>query len=194
MEGLEAVRILKRLESLWIKCPFEERPGQKEEYAQFLLKYDYKTMDKAIDISATQAKFFPTLAELTEAYISAQEQIRSNRESQSEQQMCYVCMNKGFISHKINVYEMADGRKAPLEYILYCTECEKGETFKYDGRNCKDHKTNYITEPVNKYFDIESLKAKNIFDYNNKPHEPVPMPVYVKQALREATRKMWVAS
>ncbi|MEN8908383.1 MAG: hypothetical protein ABF289_20700 [Clostridiales bacterium] len=69
-----------------------------------------------------------------------------------KQPYCYVCNNRGY--EILRVYKNLNEKKTPYDYALHCDCCEIGKTqiIKYKK---------YYSEPISKYFNVESLMTEN---------------------------------
>lgn len=172
----EAKEYLKLMDQVFKGGNLTENVLAKEEYLKRIVKLDLSIFAKTFDLLSATSKFFPTISEINEAYEKVLRIEADNKKFLEPDTNCYICQNKGFIHYK----------KDSIEFITYC-ECEYGKTFIYDGRQNKDHKSEYHTKSVKEIFtfaEIEEMKDKNMF----KKHDIVPMPDYAKKALREFTR------
>lgn len=61
------------------------------------------------------------------------------------------------------------------EHIAHCI-CSRGNDFRYDGRSCADHKTDYYIPSVEQDFDKEKIAEENIISL---------LEVYGKEKIRE---------
>ena len=120
----------------------------------------------------------PVFADIYTAYQNEYKQTKEKITSD-----CPYCKGLGYIVHtKFEVVECYNGTKKSIPYQcpLYCTECQQGEQYKYSGRECKDHKTDYIIEPITKYYNLDDLVAKNWTD-----RKAIPAPDYVREVFKK---------
>lgn len=150
----------------------------REQYIKVLVNYEELIVQKAIDNLIMTTKYLPSIPELIEMLRNVE---KLQRVVRVESNICLVCLGEGFILHNT--------------YPLYCTECEKGKEYMYDGQNngtdkagkpSQSPKSEYYIEPATKYFDIQELKGQNA--YRNE-RRVVPMPDNVRKLLKECTRK-----
>jgi excinuclease UvrABC ATPase subunit len=179
VESSKIYKILDRLECVFLNTPLS-KPGAKQEYVKFFFTCDYDVAEKTIDkIILDGTKFFPTISEINALYKNMEAIELSNKKFNADGNICMVCNGDGFIVHKIKT----------IDYVLYCTECEKGRDFKYDGRNnSKNAKSIYYTEPVTKFYDVNQLTAENSF----KDRQPIKAPEYIRKLLDKLSRRMAV--
>lgn len=150
-----------------------EVPQVRKNYTQIMVNYEDGIVMEAIDNIIKGNKFCPKPAELYEELQKLSKIQKDNNRLLNSQEYCYVCENTGIVTLRTTEYDK----------VLYCTECEKGKEQAYDGRTCKQ-KSDYYIEPVTKYYNIDELKSRNMFDKKN-PGQPVPMPETVRQMLRK---------
>lgn len=192
MEQSEFNKIKMRFEALyWV--PWNESFKQPViEWGKYLSQLDYSIANETIDRGILQGypdgkgninTKMPSIPEYNALYLKIKRDLTES-EPARELSYCPVCEGKGFIPHtKAEEYETVSGKIVVIcrEYILYCTECTKGDNYKYDERNNSERKTKYIIEPVTKYYSIDQLKAENSF----KNRKAIRMPDYV---LKEAKK------
>lgn len=152
-------------------------PEVRENWFKVMRNFSDEVIQEAIDNLIKTNKFCPKPAELQAECKKLEDIEKNNKRLLTNQEYCYVCNNLGFV-----YYDTSEGKKS-----LYCTECEKGQKEKYDGRQCKI-KSDYYNEPVTKYFDIEQLRSQNMF--SKKESKIVPMPEEIKNMLYRINRKM----
>lgn len=132
-------------------------------YTNILQEFEPDVANDAIDKMCKELKRKPYPADIYDYCTDIKRQKNSNL-SITEKNECMLCRGDGFIVRK-------DKDKRP--WILYCHECQKGELYKYDGRELSKNKSPYYSEPISKYYtqeQIESIKAKNLFrDRTVKP-------------------------
>lgn len=192
MEQSEFNKIKMRFEALYF-VPWNDNFKQPViEWGKYLSQLDYSIANETIDRGIMQGYIdgkgntntkMPTIPEFNNLYLQIKKNIDES-ELEKETGYCLVCDNKGYIPHtKIEEYETISGKKVKIsrDYILYCTECQRGEQYKHDGRNNKDRKTKYFTEPVTKYYSIDQLKAENSF----RNRKVIRMPDYVLKVAKE---------
>lgn len=175
MNQIEAKEYLKLIDSVFKGGNLTENKLAKEEYLKVLGTIDMDLMQQVFDDLAKKYKFFPSISEIYEVYNEIKTEKREREKIIQPDTTCYSCENRGFVIYK-NQYN--------CEYVLYCTECDKGKEYAYQGKNNSQRynaKTDYFVEPVTKYFDIEELNAKNMF----KNHNIVSCPTELKQQLRK---------
>lgn len=170
MEQKQFNDIIKRLECVCVKTDFDN-PYKKAEYANVLIDLDYELMDNAIDhfilhgiqtSNGINRSFLPAPGELLDIY-NELKKIQNYNNNLSNNEFCHVCENHGYILHDKKIDYLSDNKKKYISQMtLYCTECEKGTEFKYDGKQSKVKSLNY-SEPISKYYDVEQLKAANMF-------------------------------
>lgn len=165
METNQALKVIKRLESVYPGNPFEKVNGKAatEEYIKALANLDYTLAEAALDDliqygvpksdGTHEKRFCPTPAEINAAYLLIKHACDASYERQKDE--CLICNSDGFILHKKIIEGM------PYDVILHCI-CKAGMNYKYDGRNNsgKNPKSEYRIEPVTKYYDVEKLKQK----------------------------------
>ena len=178
MDRIEAVESLKLINSILSRgSTVNDNKFAYEEYIKLIMTFDTGLIGETIDVLFKKTSFFPSIAEISETYEQVLTASRENKKFTESPDMCYVCMNEGFIIHK----------KDGMEYVLYCTECEN--SYKYDGTEIKNHKSKYYSEPVTKYYDTEALRAENMFKPRGKI---VPMPDNVRHLIKRLTQKVAV--
>jgi hypothetical protein len=145
MGGLEMTReetllILKSLASAYPRHSVTSSEAR-EQYIKCLLDLKYDTAEVAVDLCLKQLKYFPTIAEFRAFYYSA---IKSDCSDQTAYcgTYCKVCQNKGFVIFL----------KFGYEFVAHCTECQRGNSWKYDGRKLtgRDRSENFIP-PIQQY-------------------------------------------
>lgn len=169
----DAIKIIHRLDAAFTYTQKLDENYVRDEYIKTLESVSSADCNEVLDnMIMSNRKELALPGELLEACRIIEAERKVNQKVIEPDGTCYVCENKGFVLHE-NQYH--------CEYVLYCTECEKGKEFQYDGRQLKKDKTDYFIEPVTKYFDIEELKAKNMF----KSHKIAPCPEELKQQLKK---------
>jgi hypothetical protein len=157
MTRAEADKIIKRLSDGCIYHRFDE-PGVMAEYQRFLLKFSFDIMARVVDeIFEEDSKNVPPISVLVKTYKKLSGTNIGSLPAKNEQ-YCEVCADNGLVL----MTEVKD--KMPYQYALYCPFCNIGRSFAYDGRNCKDHKSEYIIPPLTQYFDnaaIADMKRRN---------------------------------
>jgi hypothetical protein len=152
-------------------------PEVRNNYTKIMSEFADAIVQECIDNLIKVCKYCPKPAEVYEECKRLEKIDNDNRALLGNQDYCYVCDNTGVVCH----------RTKECDISLYCTECEKGQENKYDGRQCKK-KSDYYISPVTKYYDIEELKARNMFNAKNKG-VPVPMPDTIRKLLGNLTHK-----
>ena len=151
----------------------------REQYSKVLVNYEELIAQKAIDNLIMTTKYLPSIPELIEMLRNVE---KLQRVTRVESNICLVCLGEGFILHN--------------SYPLYCTECDKGKEYMYNGQDngtdkagkpSNNPKSDYYIEPVTKYYDIQELKGQNA--YRNE-RRVVPMPDNVRKLLKKCARKM----
>jgi len=184
VKDTEATEFTRILYKLYNSKNLEYEPARKE-YIKIFTEFEFDIAQQALDNIYRTHKYnsCPVPADIYDECKKAMLQNKHNTAvDNKELDMCYVCRGKGYIIHTKIINE------TPYQYVLHCTECKAGALAKYDGRRCK-RKSEYYTEPVTKYYDVEELKTQNIFSANKGV---VPMPDYVKRKLMEFGIKMGV--
>jgi len=153
-------------------------PEVRNNYIKIITEFDDEVVSECIDNLIKVCKFCPKPADIYEECKKLEKIDNDNRALISNQDFCWCCMNEGLIEH----------RTPEADYALYCTECEKGQKQKYDGRQCQK-KTDYYVSPVTKYYDVEELKARNMFSAKSNSGNPVPMPDTVKKQIERLQNK-----
>jgi hypothetical protein len=159
-----AIHYLKTLYFVYNQASLE-RPETRDFYVRIIMEFDESVVQTGIDNIIRSSKFCPKPAELLDEF----KRLQGNSQKTVNKEYCPVCDNTGIITHRTEAGDFA----------LYCTECAKGLSQKYDGRRCKPS-TDYYTPPVTKYYDVEKLKAKNIFE-KSKSGVAMPMPEEIKR-------------
>lgn len=173
MERQQAVDLIRILASVYIQMPFEQEQTR-EEYVKFFLPLNYNQSLQTVEKCKLNYKYCPAISDLYETYKAVGVEIRESMPTEN----CTICNGLGYIVHtKMEQFETASGKKIqyPYQYALYCTECTKGEQFKYNGREVKSHKSDNYTEPVDKYYNLDDLRAGNAFAVK----KVIPIPQYV---------------
>lgn len=177
MDKESATALLMSLSMYYNDKSFENKV-KREAWIKSLMELEYMPAQNAIDtIIKTHTTFMPVFADIYTAYQNEYKQTKEKITSD-----CPYCKGLGYIVHtKFEVFECYNGTKKsiPHQYPLYCTECQQGEQYKYSGRECKDHKTEYMTEPMTKYYKLDDLVAEN---WEGKP---IPIPDYLREEARK---------
>jgi hypothetical protein len=128
------------------------------EYSQEFAQMEYAFCEKAINSLKRKLAFMPSIAELWQEYEAVNPRVTQNIENSEP---CHVCSNNGFV---VIIKKMANGDKT-LEYptILHCDKCQKGQEYRYDGREVTKNKSKYFVEPISQYYDTHMLEAKRVF-------------------------------
>lgn len=177
----QALKHVKRLNCLYEKTGSFDNSERREEYIKAFLPLDNEDLESTIDVLSINNKFCPSIAGIYELYKEIESNHKQNKAFIQQESTCYVCMNDGFIINRNN--------KDDTIWIYYCTECEKGQSFKYQGKECKNHKSKYTINPITELFDqqsIEHIKSENMFKNRN----PSKMPENVRQEIQKAVRRM----
>jgi hypothetical protein len=149
----EAVKIIKRVRFAFAKHNIDldsEETGQ--EYINSIISLDYKTMDSAVDSLKEQVKFTPTIADLLDQYSV---KIQARKYEYKSDKICPICHNAGCVIVREYINDM------PYDFAYYCTRCEFGKDFNYDGQKCADppksRKSDYKSQPIDKILDVEEF-------------------------------------
>ena len=143
--GLEMTReqsllVLKTLASAFPRNPATVE-ATREQYIKCFSDLKFETAQVAADVLIKQNNYFPTIAEFRASYNAA------TRTSCPEGANycgtdCKVCQNKGFVIFLKHGYE----------FVAYCTECQRGGDWNYDGRNMSGrNKSEYFIPPIQRY-------------------------------------------
>jgi len=157
----EADKIITRLKNACTFNRFDE-PGVLAEYTKYLLKNDFRTMNKAIDDALEEeSRNVPPISMLAKFYKKHAE----NKEVTTvNEEYCDVCDDKGFLLITEMRQISDDAEKEPFKFIAYCPFCSVGRTYAYDGRKCSKFPTEYCINPLTQYFDdtmIASIRKHN---------------------------------
>jgi len=156
MTNSEAEKIIERLKNGCGQHRFDES-GVWKEYYRFLLKCNYTAMDEAVSEALEQdSRFAPAISALSKLYREAKNTRRTD--VIKNEKYCPVCDDKGF------GFVTKKEAMGNYVYVLYCPFCEKGKSFAYDGRECKD-KSLYHVEPLTKYYsevEIKEMRQANL--------------------------------
>lgn len=162
----EAVRIIQRLKNGCIFNKFDD-PGVYAEYVRAIKKYNYRQMDKAVDLVLEEdSRNVPAISMLLKEYKKLQGS-STKAETIKNDQYCEVCDDKGYVL----MTEEKD--KLKYQYVLYCPFCAVGQSQAYNGKNCSksEHKSNYYVPPITQYFNdmaIAELRRRNKERLRNK--------------------------
>lgn len=103
------------------------------------------------------------MQEATEKIKELQE--KETRAGDTKQPKCFVCMDTGIILYKkMTSFGYED------EYAARCT-CEMGNQFIYEGRECKDHKSEYRIATIDEVLDKYELAQNNFQQWIAKSRE-----------------------
>lgn len=84
-----------------------------------------------------------------------QEIIDKKEKQEKQQPKCFICMDTGIILYK---RKTIFGYYA--EYAARCT-CEAGQKYIYEGRECKEHKSEYRVPSIDEVLDKFELAKNN---------------------------------
>ena len=160
----EADKIIDRLKGACTFHKFGELTVWKE-YTRFFMRYDYETMNKAIDLSIEEdSKNVPSISILAKNYRESKGTGKINIVKNAE--YCPVCDDKGYVIMRKWVHNAFVDKKMSYDYGLYCPFCDMGKMFSYDGRQLKGvNRSPYYIECLTVYYgddEIEAMKQKNI--------------------------------
>lgn len=157
-----ADRLIERLKSACTYHRFDE-PKVYAEYNRFFMRYDYDTMNEAVDLAIEEdSRNVPPISVLAQKYKEVHKQ-PVNKALAKNDEYCAVCDDKGYILMK----EEHPTLKNVYEYVLYCPFCPVGRSQAYDGRtiNDREHRSPYYAPPLTQYFDdvgIEEFRRVNL--------------------------------
>lgn len=184
----EADKIITRLKNACTFNRFDE-PGVLAEYTKYLLKNDFRTMNKAIDDALEEeSRNVPSISLLAKCY----KKYAGNKPSVTapvNEEYCDVCDDKGFIM----ITEMRkfneEDEKTPFQFIAYCPFCEVGRSYAYDGRKNSKFPTDYCIYPITHYFDgsmIATMKKHNREHQKQRQSGKRMTPEEIKALLKNA--------
>jgi hypothetical protein len=151
MDEKQAKALLNKLAGCYPNYPINKEGSAV--YLNVVINMDFHTADQAINDIISKSKYFPTVAELKESYISVRKDEKHSQQLESNSTiLCHICNDKGYIIYR---------DKEHRGYVAYCSKCEAGQSQKYDGKRCKEHKSNYYIPAANEIFDIEELRHHN---------------------------------
>lgn len=178
MDKESATGLLLMLSMYYHDKSFENKV-KRDAWIKNLMELEYMPAQNAIDtIIKTHTTFMPVFADIYQEYQNEYKETKAKITTD-----CPYCKGLGYIVHtKKTEYETNNGDKKYLyhQYPLYCTECQQGEQYKYNGRESKNHKTDYIIEPITKYYNLDDLVDKNWTD-----GKAIPAPDYVREVFRK---------
>lgn len=140
----QALELIKRLAGLYPNGPLTNDYAR-EEYVKEFFRMDFDLATIAVNESIKICRFCPSIAEIRGIYLERLSDANKNKKIDGQ---CNVCKNSGVILVKKDEYT----------YGTYCTECERGQTFNYNGRNCTERKSEYYCAPITQYCKSEEVE------------------------------------
>lgn len=95
------------------------------------------------------------------------EELQKNKtnEEDKKQPKCFICMDTGII-----LYKRITSFGYEAEYAARCT-CSAGNQYIYEGRECKDHKSEYRIATIDEVLDKYELAQNNFQQWIAKSRE-----------------------
>lgn len=95
------------------------------------------------------------------------EELQKNKtnEGDKKQPKCFICLDSGIILYKKKTIFGYDA-----EYAAHCT-CEAGNRYVYEGRECKEHKSEYRIASIDEVLDKFELAKNNYEQWIAKSRE-----------------------
>ena len=147
-----------------LKCEFSRHrfnePGVVAGYTRKLINLNYERMKEAIDkIIEEDSTEVPALSVLLQRYKGIGK--NNTRTEIRNSKYCPTCHDRGFILLKEQVKVGEDEESNPIystyEFAYYCPFCSVGSQYEYDGRQCREWKTDYVMKPITEVLPEEVL-------------------------------------
>jgi len=119
-------------------------------YLNFLSKAKHNQMIDAVNKLKDNETFFPQIAVLNKYYKQQYALINRREERKEDESLkCVWCNGKGYILER---------DEEERETIYHCTECSKGDKWKYKGweKEEKRYKSDYYTRGINEIYDVKN--------------------------------------
>jgi hypothetical protein len=90
---------------------------------------------------------------------------------------CWICLDEGII-----VYNKKE-EQSEYEHVAHCI-CEAGKKYAYDGRMCKDYKSDYYIPSIAEVTDPETVAKENLSDFYRRNKDNVEVIEELKRRLK----------